>query len=335
MTDPASEPTTPSEHENELNDLIEQATRKEYNKGKVRLAWDSFRSLFSGLPRREICHAYHVVKSFADRAAQGTNSEDSNPEMAKKKRYDLAKIQVLLTLASRERDLAQAWTLVNLADALLPLVVEQGQLEACEARLSAWDDDLPETVKQKLKKKEKGTSKDRPYKLLCRQLVRGLHWNVENRKVSMKLTVLGLVGICLFASLGLVIFIAENMFPEPEIASKIPSPFLVVALLGLFGGALSTVIIARKATVSIRSYALIRGQIFLRMLIGAAGAFVVFVAVESGLIGFVEGISNPPVFLIFGIASGFSEQLFVTALEQIGSKVNIADNSTAKSSEKE
>lgn len=333
MTDLTAAPTTVSrchveEHEQRLNDLIAEAVRKEGNNGRVRLIWDSIRGSFSSLPRREICHDYAVVKLIADRTAQFINFEDSSSEMVRKK-HDWGKIQALLTLASRERNLAQAWTLVNLADALLPFVVDKKELEACEERLHRCDAYLPEHVTEILKSNSQTID---PYTLHCKQLARGWYWNIENRKVSLKLSILRSFGICLLTLLVLVIFIAESAFPLPKIAFHIPFPFLAVTLFGLFGGALSSVLIARRSTVSIPSYELIRDQIFLRMLIGAAGAFVVFVAVESGLIGFMEGITNPAVFLIFGIASGFSEQLFVTALDRIGSKVNIVGNSTADSS---
>jgi len=102
-------------------------------------------------------------------------------------------------------------------------------------------------------------------------------------------------------------------------------PFLFTALLGFFGGALSAFRKARQSAIDIPSYELIKVHTVLRMLLGAAGSFVVYTAAGWLQVGISELLSsNISMFLIVGIAAGFSERLFVKALEDIADNLSVA-----------
>ena len=65
------------------------------------------------------------------------------------------------------------------------------------------------------------------------------------------------------------------------------------------------------------------------MVLGSAGAFILYVALQwpglfdHDLVTKITGTGNDQVFLLFGIASGFSERLFVGALEKISDKLSV------------
>ena len=101
-------------------------------------------------------------------------------------------------------------------------------------------------------------------------------------------------------------------------------PYIYITILGFFGGGLSASIKARKKVIDIPSFRLIRAHTFLRMIIGAAGAFVVFVALGFfKLNAALKLMQNPYAFLAIGITAGFSEHLFINALEKISDNLSI------------
>ena len=333
-----------------LNQLTDQVIREiEPKRGVFQRLWQSILQWFTSDLRTEIRHDWLHVNSFVERAVKRFNSKKSVNDDGEKKR-NLATIQAYLTLARRERDFAQAWTYVNLADALLPLVVDKEQLEACMQRLRTWDESLaplkkykkeskfdpdPVDAKQGPKDKEKSDpsqsskcDKDR-FALHRAQLIRAQFWNVANRKSSLKRSLWWSIGIRLFGALVVAIVVAELIYAASNpLCPLVPRPFVFISLLGFFGGGLSAFLIARQYVINISSYELIKLHSLLRMLLGAAGAFVVYVVVQwPGL--FEESIrkllhDNIYVFLSIGIAAGFSEKLFVGALEKVADKLLIA-----------
>jgi hypothetical protein len=99
-----------------------------------------------------------------------------------------------------------------------------------------------------------------------------------------------------------------------------------ISILGFFGGGLSAFIKVRDMAVSIPNYKLTRWHTSLRMIIGGAGAFVVFIAVRFLKIDEalkLDLLNNPLAFLGLGIAAGFSERLFINALEKMSNNLGI------------
>ncbi|MEW6418913.1 MAG: hypothetical protein AB1480_12465 [Nitrospirota bacterium] len=177
-----------------------------------------FVQLFSTGPRTEIYHDWLGVKLFAERAEERFNSlhhEDTE------KRRVLADLLAYLALARRERDFAQAWTYVNLADALLPLVVEEKEMNACVERLRALDSQIPAHLMKNYDDVKKHGSKEHHsverhhiddtekyrYALHSEQLKRALLWNILNRRVSLRLSLWYSVGKWLL--FGLLVAVAD------------------------------------------------------------------------------------------------------------------------------
>lgn len=405
----------------ELDKLIEEIVGKlkKINKS-TNICRRFWQRIFKSAPRPEVYHDLLHVRAYAERV---TESIRKCGTVDKERLHTLATILAYLELAERERDFAQAWTYVNLADELLPLVVEEHELESCCARLSAWDEGMPDNLKKKLKAaldyvdgktdssspstnfveslksklKEKGidlpkdavihtkeenqqsltkdgsktyfASKEtdeikvegvpkvsspasnvpRKYNMHIKQSIRASFWNSSNRRISLKLYLWHSIGFWLFLSLIFAILVSEyvyfNYYKPVEVekaqseqvsdqalkkVSQIPPfilshPFFFVAVLGFFGGALSASLKARKSVIDITSYELIQVHTKLRMLLGAAGSFVVYILIQvispGGIADTIH--TNIFAFLGIGIAAGFSERLFVGTLEKISENINL------------
>jgi hypothetical protein len=115
--------------------------------------------------------------------------------------------------------------------------------------------------------------------------------------------------------------------------------WLSMPLLGAFGGSLSAIVTARKSVVNAVSYRLIVAHLILRVILGAAGAFIVYaVFLWPGLFDqdLVKSVTTDDRLLLpFGIAAGFSERLFVGALEKISDKLSINSEEGRLEEEKE
>ena len=99
-------------------------------------------------------------------------------------------------------------------------------------------------------------------------------------------------------------------------------------MLGLFGGALSVLLSARDRKVTAITYGQTKSHIIMRLLLGAAGAYVMYVLVSlPGLVGEkVYGYLNKPQgFIALGIVAGFSERLFKETLEKLAQKFPTSD----------
>lgn len=125
----------------------------------IRKALQWVNQLVSPRPRTEIHHAWLTILAFAKRATEGMIlKQDIDDE----KLHTLATLQAYLQLAKHERDFAQAWTYVNLADTLLPLVVDEEELDACSVRLRTCSKDLPDNLKKAEEKKTSSSKTKKP-----------------------------------------------------------------------------------------------------------------------------------------------------------------------------
>ncbi len=284
--------------------------------------------LFGRGPRTEIAHDWLMVNGFARLALDNMPVEG---DVQSSYISALAMIRVYLELARYERDFAQAWSYVNLATTLLPRVVDKEDLPAVTFRLQ-YRRKQEEQKEQKEPKKEPPNTEPQPevqldkYALFCQQLGEAQKWNSKNRIVSLRQSLWRFIGFCLLISLVIAITVAEIAFFFPELF-KIPGPFryVAVSLLGFFGGGLSAFLKARKEAINFSNCGLIKTHTVLRMLLGAAGSFVVYVLAQWLPLGeFAKAIdTNFSVFLSIGIAAGFSERLFINALEKVSSNLKL------------
>lgn len=168
-----------------------------------------------------------------------------------------------------------------------------------------------------------GSHPDRAHRLHSEQLARALIWDMMNRRVSLKLalwrTIWGQLLLALMAA------IAAPVVLRHDLLLGIRQDLVAIALLGLFGGTLSAFLSARDVVVEIPSYELIKRYTWLRMTLGAAGALVVCLVAMSLA---AENVRNAVEarsfgFMSLGIAAGFSERLFVAAIEKAAENLHL------------
>jgi hypothetical protein len=284
--------------------------------------------IFRKGPRTEIAHDWLMVNGFANMVQENLPSEGT---VSGSFISALAMIRAYLELARYERDFAQAWSYVNLATTLLTRVVDEEDLAAVTFRLRCRSS-------KKEEDKEKG---DKPElepldrnDLYRKQLGEAQKWNAKNRIVSLKQSLWRFIGFCLFASLVVAISVAEAYFFYPELSGQEgPFRYIAIALLGFFGGGLSAFLKARKKAINFSNCGLIKTHTILRMILGAAGSVVVYVLVQWMPLGDLakQVNDNFSIFLSLGIAAGFSERLFINALEKVSSNLKLTgdDDSSA------
>jgi hypothetical protein len=112
--------------------------------------------------------------------------------------------------------------------------------------------------------------------------------------------------------------------------------FVAIALLGLFGGTLSAFLKAREMVVRIPSYEAIKTHTTLRMLLGSAGALVVYMIgrwlLPEELQDWIQ--QRLFIFMSLGVAAGFSERLFIEALEDAAKNLRLTGK-TGKDGDKD
>ena len=282
-------------------------------------------------PRTEVAHDWLMVNGFANMVQENLPSEGTVPGSFISA---LATIRAYLELARYERDFAQAWSYVNLATTLLTRVVDEEDLAAVTFRLRCHGSKKEVEDKGKADKTEQSPEKPEAEPLdrndlYRRQLEEAQKWNAKNRIVSLKQSLWRFIGFCLFASLVVAISVAEAYFIFPELFGvKGPFRYIAIALLGFFGGGLSAFLKARKKAINFSNCGLIKTHTILRMILGAAGSFVVYLLVQWLPLGDLakQVNDNFSIFLSLGIAAGFSERLFITALEKVSSNLKLAGN---------
>ena len=370
----ASTPLTASDA---LDTLVDARVKKlQRQRGLARSFLWHIRQAFVVGPRAEIAHELQVVQSFTERAGQRILN-GSNP--SKIDQSNLVDVLALLECARKETDFANAWSYVNLADAILPLIVAEEELPACVARLQAADDRLPDEYHDEIKKylsadeavsllhdvdacltkhklpsdaahsdlqdrvrkvaagidrlpgssaQNKNEERDARY---AEQLVRTVLWNGVNRKISLKLALWASIRKGLLFAL-LAFFAAIVLWTKWQGGGKWERAisFVEIGLLGLFGGMLSAFLTARDEEVNVPSYQVVVSRTKLRMLLGAAGAVVVYGVGMRLLTEKLQVLIEKDlfVFMTVGIVAGFSERLFIDTLERAASNLHTSGSPT-------
>ncbi len=136
------------------------------NKGWIRRLYSRFIKVFSTGPRSEVAHNWLVTCEFVQRAEKFIKTNYPNDEI---KIITLATIRAYLDIVVYERDFAQAWSYVNLACCLLPLVVNENELEACvfhTTRKWTQNKSLITDIKEKLANAESNNDLESVKKIL-------------------------------------------------------------------------------------------------------------------------------------------------------------------------
>lgn len=260
----------------------------------------------------------------------------------------LATASAYLELARYSRDLAEAWGFVNQADEVVCKLTSSPatqvtRLDSWEPLLAHWlselydDKDLVDQLKQC-----RDGSKTDPCNAIS---VHSQQWTLINHWISFSRKLWSLGVWILFVALVLAIGVTEIIVPPatelpPTTVSPttteaptttviaIPLPYVTIAVLGLFGGALSALLSARSRKVTAITYGQNKSRIIMRLLLGAAGAYVMYVLVTlPGLMNDkVSGyLTTPQGFIALGIVAGFSERLFQDTLERLAEKFPTTD----------
>jgi len=248
--------------------------------------------------------------------------------------HELASASAYLELARETKDLAETWSFVNQAAEILCVFAEPHERDGIvdrfttlEPSLARWLKELhgDKTIAAEMQK-ERDAVRDDP----CRKVaVHARQWQLVNLWISFTRRLWRLALIIVVATLILAIGVAEYLYrPDLATGDKLTAftddPFIWIAVLGLFGGALSAMLTANDRKVTAVTYGQSRSQIFIRLVLGAAGAFVVYILIS------MPGLFQPDVvnfineklvgFLMLGIVAGFSERLFLSALERAAKK---------------
>jgi len=237
----------------------------------------------------------------------------------------LATAGAYLEIARSTADLAEAWSFVNQASEILCGLVEDQEKPYFLQRLSTWDPILHHWLTELYDDAEvpKGLKKTRDEATEpCHKLaIHAQQWHLINQWISFSRRLWRLALLILVVALGLAVAVAEHLY---EVKAGTPvivrNPFIWISVLGLFAGALSALLTAGARKVTAITYGQSRSQVFIRLALGASGAFVVYVLVQ------MPGFLNAPVkqffgtlegFIALGIVAGFSERLFKDALDRL------------------
>lgn len=310
-------------------------------KGAVRDRFDALLRWFSPGIAHETRDDWLRVRRSCDSIRARLLSEGTvTPEIA----HQLATANAYLELARDTRDLAETWGLVNQASEVLCQLAEDSEKKVFLQRMETWqpilkrwlnelyeDTDIGKELEEKLDKTNDA----------CQKLaIHSQQWNLVNQWISFSRRLWRLALGILVVALILAIVVAENLYDAPDKAViqhpqvVIQYPFALISVLGLFGGALSALLTSSARKVTAVTYGQSRSQIFIRLVLGASGAFVVYTLIS------VPGLINEPVagffqkglqgFLALGIAAGFSERLFKEALERLAQQVPTTAPQTEK-----
>ncbi len=140
---------------------------------------------------------------------------------------------------------------------------------------------------------------------------RDAHWRKVNLLRTRLVITAVILGILLASSLWLV--------PEFLNLAEVTWTFvLAVIAFGAIGGLVSAISTMESLDAPSYAYYIRRTLLFLKPLIGAAGALIVYLIQVSGVITIVTAHSNPrATYLVLAIAAGFSERFFVSEIEQV------------------
>lgn len=261
----------------------------------------------------------------------------------------LATAGAYLELARETRDISETWSFVNEAELTLCNVSDPATREQYLERARGLEPILQRLIKgiypdisNDLRKERQQTAD--PCKLLS---VHAQQWHFVNQDISLSLRVwrLGLKALifALLFAVGTAELLSALEIAKLSAVSALentnedvvqaaawwppawwPPKYFLITVLGFFGAALSLISGATARRVRAPTYRQERSQIWISLLLGASGAFVLYTLVEiphflkEEVKNFLTGTTGG--FIALGIAAGYSERLWRTALDTLASK---------------
>jgi hypothetical protein len=255
--------------------------------------------------------------------------------------------QVCLDEAEIAPLLEQRWSYINRANALLAFACKSvAEQSACLLRLQnlfpllkGFKERLPEPFSSfaPAQIEVKTLNPKRVYEVL-ETAAQGWHLVNEQNAFSTKFWQ---KAFAIQLWLLIIAVVGTEIMTLPCLADKdaqcFPLPFRQLdyfwaAIFGTLGGALSSLLGSRSVFVSATTFRVSRSQAKMRILLGAVGAFIVVLAVKSDLVfrsDISEAVMRFPVLALVSISAGFSERMFLSALERIAGTVEQARDADA------
>lgn len=322
MTDEVQAVPTPQPRPESFEQTVKKRQREiERRKGPIRRAIDLVMGLASDGVAEEARDDWLRVRRVCDaiNARRATGEGITNIEIDR-----LATATAFLEVARKTRDLAETWALINQASETLCEVASHDEKRMLLLRLENSLENLKQWLKERYE--DEAVAAELQVKLEattepCERLsIYSQHWHLINDWIAFSRRLWLRALLILIFTLGLAIAVAEYLYAD-NFCVAIEHPFIFIAAIGLFGGALSAMLTASTRKVSAVNYGQSITQLIIRLVLGACGAFVVYVLLNvpdlfdqelqaffsQSVIGFVA----------LGIVAGFSEQLFRGQLEKL------------------
>lgn len=242
----------------------------------------------------------------------------------------LATSRDCLCAAKRTDMLADAWRYVNHASETLSIIANPEECSELAERFVEWQPSLQENLKdifgtplaQAFEKNRSAKEQDKAkIRTHSRQWALINQANLFRILISRDITFVFLVS--LICTLLATKFAITGKLHDVSVPF-VPLPYLYIAIYGWFGAALSILLAARELRPSAVTFRTLLFSLFLRLALGAGGAFVVYVVVTTpGVLSTTlsESFRKIPGFIALGIAGGFSERLFQGLLETIARRI--------------
>lgn len=232
-----------------------------------------------------------------------------------------------LCAAKRTHILEEAWCNLNKASETLSAVANRAECSELAERFLEWepllDDNLKDIYGIPLAQK---FEKNREEKKECSAKIRtySRQWTLINQANFFRNRLSRWVTIVFLLSLTVMLLMTALLIKWNPPDETIRGSYSYIAIYGWFGAALSILLVAREWRPSAVTFRRLWYSLFLRLLLGAGGAFVTYVVVTTpGLLNtpIRESFQKIPGFIALGIAGGFSERLFRGVLEMIEKRI--------------
>lgn len=291
----------------------------------------------------EIVDDMLAVRALLERLRAARHAEGDNDPGAKSA-MDIA--EQMLRQADKTSLLEEQWSCINRANAMLAYACKtRDEQQACLLRmknllplLSGFKERLPDPFRSFAARFAEVREYDprRAFEVLA-TATQGWHLVNEQNAFSMRIWRRALSAVAVLLILAVFGMELSSLLPlaggdaaaAPAAAGATSwaawlasRSYVWSVVFGSFGGALSMLLSSRGVFVSATTFRVSVSQAYVRLLLGGVGAFVVVLAIESGVVfNSSLSIDSFGALAIVAVGSGFSERLFLAALERIAGTI--------------